>query len=43
MKVGERGVLTCPPEMAYGSAGLGNGFIPPNSTLVFDIEVLCIK
>lgn len=43
MKVGERGVLICPPDMAYGKNGVGNGFIPPNSTLVFDIEVLSYR
>jgi len=43
MKVGERGLLKCPPNLAYGKTGIGNGFIPPNSTLIFDIEILSYK
>ena len=37
MKKGEKCLLTCPPEYAYGSSNTGP--IPPNSTLVFEIEL----
>lgn len=41
MKVGEKKILTIPPEEAYGAAGRPG--IPPNSTLIFEVELLTIN
>jgi len=42
MSKGQRAKLTCSPDYAYGSAGVG-GVIPPNATLVFDVELFDFK
>ena len=42
MMVGEKRTLTIPSELGYGSAGAGAS-IPPNATLIFDIELLDVQ
>lgn len=42
MSVGQRAKLTCSPDYAYGSKG-HPGVIPPNATLIFDVELLSLE
>ena len=43
MSLGQRVSLTLSPDMGYGEAGAGDGEIPENATLIFDVQIIAIE
>jgi FKBP-type peptidyl-prolyl cis-trans isomerase len=43
MKIGGKRQLRIPPDLGYGAQGAGGGLIPPNATLIFDVELLATQ
>lgn len=42
MSVGQKATLTISPDYGYGASGAG-GLIPPNATLIFDVELIKVE